>query len=175
MPIYYESNNELMHYGVPGMKWGKRKSPEYDAYKQSKKDFRREAKNYRKKTRFAFGIEGIKRGNEALKSYQKKEMDMIDAKAKYKASKAKDKIKATKAEQKTYVNAMLRSGLPGSAADASSANRSTAIYNSISKKKGKKYADAIAKRAQRTLVRNVVTSTVVAVGSTVALNILADR
>lgn len=157
-----QSSDELMHYGIPGMKWGHRKNPQVasarTAYKSAKKDFRRSAKNYRRSAGLGIGIKSIARARKAESSMRDAEMRMIDKKAKYNASKAK------KAEFNTYRKEMQKSGIVGSAADERSRGRSESMYNHMKRQKGKEYADAVQKKVQNTSIRRFVTSSAIAVG-----------
>ena len=92
------------------------------------------------------------------------EMQMIDKKAKYNASKAKNESKAKKAEFNTYRKEMQKSGIVGSVADERSRGRSESMYNHMKRQKGKEYADAVQKKVQNTSIRRFVTSSAIAVG-----------
>lgn len=165
-----QNNNELYHYGILGMKWGRRKSnPSYQAYKQAKKDFGKAKRATPKASLFAFGIKGIDRYEKAKSNRNKAEMNMIIAKAKYKASKEKTTEKAEKVEFKTYKKEMNKSGLANSARDTQKGGRSARLYNKIKIEKGKAYADKIQKSLEKKYIKNLVGSAVVTVGSTAAL------
>lgn len=181
-----DGSDELYHYGVPGMKWGQRKyynsngslnsaGKARQTYKSTKKELKTARKQYSKDSRRAFGIKGLQKANESEKKYNAAEMKNIDAKAKFKASKAGDPTKAKKAEFKTYRNEMSKSGLVGSYADRRSGGRSTRIYNEMTKKKGKAYADKVAKSIQNRAVATLVGASVVAVGNAAAQIYLATR
>lgn len=169
------NQDELKHYGILGMKWGSRKSnPSYQAYKQSKKDFK-QAKKAVSKSSFGFGIKGIDRYEKAKSNKNKAEIDMIIAKAKYKASKAKTADKADKAEFKTYKKEMNKSGLANSMRDAQKGGRSARLYDKIKIEKGKAYADKVQKSLEKKYIKNMVGSAVVAIGSTATLVYLNNK
>lgn len=163
----FYSRDELCHYGVPGMKWGERKASyanEKAAYKQAKRDYRDARRELNYAGYGAIGRKGLKNFKTAEKAANKAELDMIDAKAKYKAAKSKD---AAKAEAKVYRKAMQKSGLVGSAADDQSRGRSTRIYNHLKVSKGKAYAEAIEKKVEKQAYVNLAATAAVAVGAAV--------
>lgn len=158
-------NDELYHYGVKGMKWGHRKNPEVEsarsAYKSAKKDYKSAQKALKKG--YA-GINGLSRFRKNESKVNKSELKMIDAKAKYKASKAKNSDKARKAEFKTYAKEMKKSGLVGSSTDRANNRRSERIYNHLKIQKGKAYADKVQKKVNDTLITEFAVEAAAAVG-----------
>ena len=178
----YEYNvtypNELYHYGVKGMKWGVRRSRNDEAvarsrqnYKDAKKEFKTASKEHRKASNRAFGMKGLKTANAAEKKAQDADMRLLEAKAQYKASKSKN---SDKAYMKTYVKAMNKAGLPGSAYDRASGGKSTRVYDSLTAKKGEAYADAVAKKVQNRVVATIAGSAAVMVGGTI-VSLLLDQ
>lgn len=174
-------NGELYHYGVKGMKWGKRRYQNKDGslndvgrarqgYKDSKKELKTAQKELRK-SGSGFGMKGIRRYESAEKKLNDASMRTLDAKAKYNASKSKN---AEKAEFKTYVKEMNKTGLPGSAYDRAYGGKSKLIYDNLTAKKGEAYADRVAKKVQNQKVAGLAASAVVAIGSSVALALLED-
>lgn len=159
-------SNELYHYGVPGMRWGHRKKSyeaERSAYKQAKKSYKAARRDANIASYSAIGRSGLKNFKSAQNRANKAELDMIDAKAKYKAAKSKN---AEKAEAKVYRKAMQKSGLVGSAADDQSGGRSTRIYNHLKVSKGKEYANAIEKKVEKQAYAGLAASAAVAIGAT---------
>lgn len=169
--FYSLSEDELYHHGVKGMKWGVRKKYEAErsAYKQAKKNYRQARRDL---PMIAAGRKGLKKYRSAENRVNKAELDMIDAKAKYKAAKSKN---AEKTEAKVYRKAMQKSGLVGSAADVSYGGRSTRIYNHLKASKGKKYADMIEKKVETQAYATLAASVAVTVGSAVVAGMLESR
>lgn len=167
------AGDELYHYGVPGMKWGQRKASyaaEKDVYKKSKKKLRAARRAYNNTS--GFGIKGIAKANAAEKKYQDAELNMINAKAKYKAAKSKN---SAKAEFKTYRKEMQKSGLAGSALDKQSDGRSTRLYENLKATKGKAYADKVQKKVQNIAVAKLAGAATAAVGLAVVSGILQAK
>ena len=170
---YTPNNDELYHYGIPGMRWGKRKKYQTSNgqlnslgkarknYEDAKANRKQEFKNFRRNG-LNFGIKGIAKYQKAEKSYNKAIANEVSSKAKYNAAKSKN---SKKAEFNTYRKAMQKSGLAGSYNDQKSGGRSTAIYNRIKAEKGKVYADKVAKKVQNRAVASFVTSAVVSIGA----------
>lgn len=163
--------DELYHYGVPGMKWGVRNDyqNEKNAYRQTKKEFKTARKNYARASRTAIGIKGLSKYRKAQSDYGKAETKMIDAKAKYNAAKSRN---SEKAEFNTYRKAMQKSGIRGSASDTANDNRSTKLYNHLKNTKGKKYADKVEKKVQNVAIGRLAGGLAVSVGSAVVAGML---
>jgi hypothetical protein len=170
------SDGELYHYGVPGMKWGHRKAAdERAAYKQAKKDYRTAARATKAKSYTAFGAKRLREYKDLENKRNKAELDMIDAKAKYKAAKAGNDKKAAKAEMKVYQKAMKKSGLVGSAADDASGGRSARLYDHMKATKGKEYAKTVEKKMERQLVTELVGGVAVMAGSLAVQAMMTKR
>lgn len=164
-------DDELYHHGVKGMKWGVRKKPDpaKERYQKAKATYKKARKDYRNNVGFGFGVKGIAKATKAQNKLNKAEMDFVSEKARYKATKSE------KAEFKTYLKEMRKSGLVGSAADASSGGRSTNLYNRIKQDKGKKYADAVQKKLEKQVIGELVGGVAVGVGMMVVSAMLQDR
>lgn len=81
------SNNELMHYGVPGMKWGKRKAnPQYQAMIEARKNRKQARKTYNKAYNNSTSILQNLQFNKA--DNQRRATAMMDAAKKYNAADA---------------------------------------------------------------------------------------
>lgn len=190
----YNNTDELYHYGVLGMRWGHRRSQAvqnaHRAYKQSKKEYRKESvknlKNIFRKSTWVAGAknqEDYKKAHKGLTNARKKReqaaFKLIDAAAKdsynKKLAKTGSKTKALKAEQKVYYKGFKQerygAGLSGSAADAKKrhgvTNGNAHYYNHMAKVKGKKYANAVEKRYGKRLTKQLAGGVALATGSAI--------
>ena len=190
----YNNTDELYHYGVLGMRWGHRRNRAvnnaYKAYKQSKKEYRKESvKNIKNAFRKSTWIAGAKNQEDYEKAHKgltnarnKREQaafKLIDSAAKdaynKKLSKTGSKAKAIKAEQKVYYKGFKQerygSGLVGSIGDSLKrhgvTNGNTHYYNHIAKVKGKKYANAVEKKYGKRLTKQLVGGIALATGSAI--------
>lgn len=158
----YNYTNELYHHGVKGMKWGVRKAKEeYRTAKSASKEARKQFSKAGK----GFGLKALSEAEAARKPMYEADMNTLHAKAKFKAAKAKSDEKAAKAEMNTYAKAMTKTGLVGSIRDISNDRASSRLYNELTTKKGKDYADRVQKKAQNKLIAQFVTATAVAIGA----------
>lgn len=176
--MYETNNNELYHYGVKGMKWGRRKFYNKDGnlnkrgrvfneYANATQDRRKAYDKYRKARRNAdVTVDGAVKINKAYKDYLKADEKVIFKKAKYAAVKAKSPDKAKKAEMRTYVKELYRrgGGSGGSDADVKSGGRTTSMLKRIQAEKGKTYANKVQKKVNNIAVSAFIGSTAVAVG-----------
>ena len=190
----YNHTDELYHYGVLGMRWGHRRNRAvnnaYKAYKQSKKEYRKESvKNIKNAFRKSTWIAGAKNQEDYKKAHKgltdarnKREQAafrLIDSAAKdaynKKLSKTGSKAKAVKAEQKVYYKGFKQesygAGLVGSSADYKKrhgvAKGNTHYYNHIAKVKGKKYANAVEKKYGKKLTKQLVGGIALATGAAI--------
>lgn len=190
----YNHTDELYHYGVLGMHWGHRRNRAvnnaYKAYKQSKKEYRKESvKNIKNAFRKSTWIAGAKNQEDYKKAHKgltdarnKREQaafKLIDSAAKdaynKKLSKTGSKAKAVKAEQKVYYKGFKQesygAGLVGSSADYKKrhgvAKGNTHYYNHIAKVKGKKYANAVEKKYGKRLTKQLVGGIALATGAAI--------
>lgn len=190
----YNHTDELYHYGVLGMRWGHRRNRAvnnaYKAYKQSKKEYRKESvKNIKNAFRKSTWIAGAKNQEDYKKAHKgltdarnKREQaafKLIDSAAKdaynKKLSKTGSKAKAVKAEQKVYYKGFKQesygAGLVGSSADYKKrhgvAKGNTHYYNHIAKVKGKKYANAVEKKYGKRLTKQLVGGIALATGAAI--------
>ena len=115
-----QSGDELYHYGVPGMRWGRRKA-------------------------VPTSINNTRAERKAIKQELKLEKKRIKAEQK--------EIKAERKEINRYANKMFKNGRPGSEADIYSKGKSTALYNTLLKTKGKKFTDKVMELTTRKIDR----------------------
>ena len=190
----YHNADELYHYGVLGMRWGHRRNQAvnnaHKAYKQSKKEYRKESvkniKNVFRKSTWVAGAknqEDYKKAHKGLTDARNKReqaaFKLIDAAAKdaynKKLSKTGSKTKAVKAEQKVYYKGFKQerygAGLVGSYADSKKrhgvSKGNTNYYNHIAKVKGKKYANAVEKKYGKRLTKQLVGGIALATGAAI--------
>lgn len=110
MNLIYESNNtdELMHYGVPGMKWGKRKVRPQSGLDIAKSNYKTAKKEYSKSYNKAYSYSSRHPVSQFVGKKAKAESDRRWQDAYDKAEnvrKAKDAYKNTKRTNKTSKNA----------------------------------------------------------------------
>jgi hypothetical protein len=190
----YNNTDELCHYGVLGMRWGHRKNravqDAHKAYKQSKKEYRKESvknlKNIFRKSTWLAGaknIEDYKKSHKGLTNARNKReqaaFKLIDAAGKdaynKKLAKTGSKTKALKAEQKVYYKGFKQKrygiGMVGSIADAKKrhgvTNGNTHYYNHIAKVKGKKYANAVEKKYGKRMAKVAIGTAAAIAGSAI--------
>ena len=181
---YTPSSDDIMHYGVIGMKWGHRKKyytsngtlnslgkarKNYENAKEKRKQL---AEENRKRSMLAIGYKGIEKSQKAQSNYNKAFANEVASKAKYNSYKSK---KSEKAEFNTYRNAMQKIGLPGSAMDQASGGISTAIYNKIREQKGKEYVDKVQKKVQNRLIAQFATGAAVSIGAGIVSSYILSR
>lgn len=175
-------DDELMHYGIPGMRWGHRK-------REAKKSYRDATnKAFSKYEKGILDIEkGYKRGqmlskedlareskveSDYQKSVSKAKSDYKQAKAKIKADK-KEYKKDVKSLRKTFgigdVNLYNDQGLM-----IGRVNATMAAHNELVSKKGKDYADKALKTARNQSVATIAASAAVMVGASVCSVYLDD-
>ena len=168
----------LMHYGVPGMKWGVRKQEYRDNRASAKADYKKAKQKLKtaKKTKTGYiGIKGVEKFRKRQQAVEAERMNVLNKKAAYNASKKKSDKSAAKAEFNTYRRAMQSSGIRSSAADTQSGGRSTRIYDNIKTKKGKEYADKVEKSVQNHAIGMIVGSTAAIAGSMALKDLLSRR
>lgn len=160
-------NNELMHYGIPGMKWGHRKAAPMTSVDRARANYRSAKKAYNR----SFSKASAK--SLAAYSPSKKRRKANDARwdrafnDARKMDKAKSVYKAEKKQFKSDVKQYRKSkgvydlnvNKNGAVVATSKASK---VKNSISAKKGKTYADKVTKTADKNDIRDfVVTNAII--------------
>lgn len=185
----FKQTDELYHYGVPGMRWGHRKSVRY-AYKEYNSAKRGVTKahlssmgRWFNKSQYAAGSANNakrallnKKVNDARSKREKAAFKLIDAKAKEaydkKLAKTGSKVKAEKASIKVHTKAFNKdkygSGRVGSVADSQYRHGSnygnTRYYKHLVKTKGKQYANKVEKKYNNITTRELVGSAAIVTG-----------
>lgn len=149
-----ERNNELIHYGIPGMRWGHRKAVPATSVDRARSNYRQAKKDYNRSFNKAY--------NRALSAYSpsKKQRKANDArwdKAASDARKLKETKSVYKAEKKQFKSDVkqyrkskgvydLNVNKNGAVVATSKASK---VKDSISAKKGKAYADKVVKTGDK--------------------------
>ena len=178
----YRHTDELYHYGVPGMKWGHRKSQSVmtarSAYKSASKDLRKaKVKNFFSKSNWIGGYENQQKDKQNQAKIKKLEatkekaaFNYIDKQAKYaydkKMSKTGNKYQAEKASMKVHTKAYGKGkgGLVGSVSDEESGGQNTRYHKHLMATKGKQYAQEVERKYSKKLTRDIVGSLALATG-----------
>lgn len=165
-----ERNDELMHYGVPGMKWGHRKAAPTTSVDRARANYRAARKTYNRSFNKAY--------NRSLAAYSpsKKQRKANDArwdKAANDAKRLKEAKSVYKAEKKQFKSDVERYRKSKGVYDLNvnkngaviATSKASKVKKSISAKKGKTYADKVAKTADKKDLRLFVTQfTAIGVG-----------
>ena len=143
--FFLKRNDELMHYGVPGMKWGHRKAAPTTSVDRAKANYRAARKTYNRSFNKAANDAKI----------------LKEAKSVYKAEKKqfKSDVERYRKSKGVYDLNVNKNGAVIATSKASK------VKKSISAKKGKTYADKVAKTADKKDLRLFVTQfTAIGVG-----------
>lgn len=142
---YGYMSDELMHYGVKGMKWGHRKAM-------------RTAAKYDKKSR--------KYAEQAKRQILEEDKKIYDDVSKlYKNMSNGEKVlntkyndRRSKKEIKTHAKQMQRIGMPNSLSDEINDKKGTKMYDELTKTRGKDYADAVLAKTNQRINRQLASS-----------------
>ena len=170
----YNNTNELYHYGVPGMRWGKRRNKEIretrkEYHKLNRQIRRAHVKRAFSKSTYLAGHENVekdkaskkniadlktKRENAAFKAIDARAKDAYDKKL----ARTGNKNKAEKASMKVHYKAMKKGkhgrGRIGSVADANTGSQQGKYYDHMVKTKGKEYASKVEKKYNNKTLRD---------------------
>lgn len=178
----YRHTDELCHYGVPGMKWGHRKSQSVmsarSAYKSASKDLRKaKVKKFFSKENWVAGYDNnikSKKTEAKIKKLkankEKAAFNYIDKQAKYaydkKMAKTGNKYQAEKASMKVHAKAYDKGkgGLAGSVSDNKSGGANTRYHKHLMATKGKQYAQEVERKYSKKLTKQLVGTAAVAAG-----------
>lgn len=194
--VTWTDGTELYHYGVKGQRWGERRYQNEDGSltdegrqhygvgerRQEIRDARANVKRarvaYKEAGRsnvpFGFGVDAIRRAQAAEKANTK-----ARNKAERELWKAQAELGKVKRGEKGEFNAYKRmfrsSGLPGSVTDTNVGGRSSRLYDTIARTKGKDYAESVLRSYEKESIRGLIGSSIAAVGSYALAIYLANK
>lgn len=179
-------SNELYHHGIKGQRWGVRRYQNADGtltaagrrryevqeakneYKAAKSEYRQNAKTLSKSGLSKNPINNYKSAKE---KYGESFANMVDAKAKYAASKYDSPSKKAKAEKRVYTQALFFAGQKWSTKDVSNYGAGGSLQDRLIRNKGQDYVKSCQKTINTTTISALAAGTAVAAGAA-ALTIL---
>lgn len=186
----YNNTDELYHYGVPGMRWGKRKNKEIRETRKEYHNLNRQirragAKRIFSKSTYLAGHDNLEKDKAARKNIAnlKNKRDQaafkaIDARAKdaynKKLARTGDVNKAERASIKVHYKAMKKDthgrGRIGSVADVKTGSQQGKYYDHMVKTKGKEYANKVEKKYNNKTLRDLGGAVAIYAGTMYLLN-----
>lgn len=148
--MWQYNQNELYHYGVMGMKWGRHR-----AYRTANR-YDRRSQEYKENANRAISSNSKKAFNDGAKIYK----NLANGE---RALGSKYNTKSGKRTTKFYAKEQERLGEPTSYKDSVNGKSGTKFYNEMTRKNGKDFADAVLAQSHRNMKKQAITNGAIAV------------